>query len=72
MESNQKLENLVTWFFMFAAFMSVLAWGSLTLGFEESCKNACYPEASITPLYNFEHTCFCSEGVGKWRKENVR
>jgi hypothetical protein len=66
---NQREENLMTWFFMFAAFMSVIAWGSLTWEFEERCKSVCYPKESITPLYNFEHSCFCSEGNGKWRRE---
>ncbi len=65
-------DNIVTWFFMFAAFMSILAWASLSRGFESNCESACAPAASITPLYQFEHTCFCDEGHGKWRKEDVR
>jgi hypothetical protein len=66
---SQKEEGLVTWFFMFAAFMSVLAWASLSREFEEKCSNECSPARSITPLYEFRQTCFCDEGQGRWRKE---
>lgn len=69
---TQREQDLVTWLFMFAALISVLAWGSLTWDFEKKCDNACYPAESITPLYNFEHACFCDEGSGKWRREVVR
>lgn len=66
---TQREENLVTWFFMFAALVSVIAWGSLTWDFEQRCENTCAPRASITPIYEGRHTCFCSEGNGKWRRE---
>jgi len=72
MEQDQKVENLVTWFFLFAGFMSILVWGAMTREFEERCENSCLPKGSITPIYNFEHACFCDEGHGKWRKEDVR
>lgn len=66
-----KDENIVTWFFMFAALLSVVAWGSLTLDFQKRCEAACYPARSITPVYDFQETCFCDEGHGKWRKEDI-
>jgi len=72
MERDQKVENLVTWFFMFAGFMSILAWGAMTWEFEENCKNSCYPSKSITPIYRLEHSCFCSDGPGRWRSEDIR
>jgi len=71
-EKEREIDNLVTWFLMVAGFISVIAWGSTTLDFEKRCEDSCAPADSITPLYNFEHTCFCEEGRGKWRRENVR
>jgi hypothetical protein len=69
MERDQQVENLVTWFFMFAGFMSIIAWGSMTLEFDKKCEDACAPSASITPLYELRQSCFCDEGHGKWRRE---
>jgi hypothetical protein len=66
MEKDQKVENLVTWFFMFAGFMSILAWGAATWDFEEKCELACVPGRAMTPLYKMEHTCFCETSRGKW------
>ena len=65
-------ENLITWFLMFATLLLVVAWGSLTWEFEEKCTNECTPAASITPLYDLQHACFCSEGHGKWRRADIK
>lgn len=67
----QKEDNLTTWFFMFLLFMSVIALGSASWKFEEKCSNACAPASFITPLYELQHTCFCDEGSGRWRRETI-
>jgi hypothetical protein len=65
-------ENIITWFFMFATLLFVVFWGSKTWEFEARCSSECAPAASITPIYELQHTCFCSEGHGKWIRANIK
>jgi hypothetical protein len=67
-----KADGIVTWLLMFVVLMSVVAWSSLTIGFEDKCQSACSPARFITPLYEFQHSCFCDDGGGRWRRENIK
>ena len=68
---TQKEDNLVTWFFMVALLLGVLAWAGNNQSFEDRCKTECAPARYITPLYQFEQACFCDEGHGKWRITDI-
>lgn len=67
-EKEREVDNLVTWFLMFAGFMSAIAWGSMSWEFQKRCQDSCTPNDSMTPIYNFEHTCFCEVSNGKWQR----
>lgn len=68
---TRREDNLVTWFLMFLILMGVAALGSSSMDFEEKCNNVCAPARYITPLYQFQHTCFCEESHGRWKLKEV-
>ena len=55
---------------MFFTFLS-LGYVSRSLQFSKRCDAVCGNVRSITPVMGGQEQCFCDEGHGKWRREEI-
>lgn len=42
-----------------------------SIEFSKSCESACGNVRSITPMMGGQEQCFCDEGRGRWRREEI-
>ena len=64
------LDGLLVLVLMFFTFLS-LGYVGRSVQFSKLCDATCGDARSITPLMGGQEQCFCDEGHGKWRHEEV-
>lgn len=52
----------------FAVFCIFTTW---SMDFQRRCESTCAPAQALTPVINFDESCLCDEGQGKWRRVDV-
>jgi|LakMenE18May11ns_1017448.scaffolds.fasta_scaffold9823733_3 hypothetical protein len=64
---------LDSFLFLMLAFFALLSltYVGKSMEFTDSCEAKCSPARSITPLMGAQEECFCDEGHGKWRHEDI-
>jgi len=68
---SRETENLTTWFILVAGFLTLMAFAGNSMDFQDRCEAACGKAGAITPLVNFEETCFCNSGGGRWDRVQI-
>ena len=69
--SDEEIDKAFTLIWITVGFLIIVAWGSNSMDFQKRCELTCGNAQAITPLVDLGEQCFCSEGHGKWRREEI-
>jgi|LakMenE01Jun11ns_1017448.scaffolds.fasta_scaffold9749356_2 hypothetical protein len=69
--TNQQIDNIFTHACLVVGFILVILIASQSIDFQKRCDAACGSAPAMTPVIDFHEQCLCSEGNGRWRKEQI-
>lgn len=69
--SDAAIDHIVAFLFMAIGFLVVCAFAGKSMDFQNRCEAACGHARSLTPMLDFQETCLCDEGQGKWRSRDI-